>query len=228
MIMGNEKEGKKRDHYDERLNEKVVADLEVLINNMPESFHKCFFRMIKEKRLIWCKVYKRAGVSKQRFYQVKKDLDKIPPRNIIIKLSQGAQLKEDETNELLLKAGYVPLARDEENGLEYFAHLLSQKRQEKGITEEEVCKRVGIEKSTMRKLQNNPHQRPYRETAIRLCVGCGLDFDDSEELLNLLGYTFSDSIQREIIITYFLKKNTYSICDVNAALMKYNLNRINA
>lgn len=52
-------------------------------------------------------VYKRAGVSKQTFSNIRKNLNYIPKRDTAIQLCIGLKLNLDQTVDLLAKAGYT-------------------------------------------------------------------------------------------------------------------------
>jgi hypothetical protein len=52
-------------------------------------------------------------------------------------------------------------------------------------------------------------------TAMRLCIGLQLTFDESTDFLKTEGYAFSDSLPLDAIFTYCNKNRFWNIFDVN-------------
>ena len=81
----------------------------------------------------------------------------------------------------------------------------------KFLDEVEVYKRGGLTKQTFSKIRSNADYHPDKDTAIRLCIGLKLNLDETLDLLSKAGYTLSNSIERDLVIKYFIENKEYDI-----------------
>ena len=94
---------------------------------------------------------------------------------------------------------------------------------EKGMSEVEVYKRADISKQVFSKIRSNESYHPDKDTAICLCIGLRLNIDETIDLLSKAGYTLSSSIERDLIIRYFIENNEYNMLEINEILYDMNL-----
>lgn len=85
----------------------------------------------------------------------------------------------------------------------------------KFLDEVEVYKRGGLTKQTFSKIRSNSDYHPDKDTAIRLCIGLKLNVDETLDLLGKAGYTLSPSIERDLIIRYFIENKEYDIYEMD-------------
>ena len=88
----------------------------------------------------------------------------------------------------------------------------------KFLDEVEVYKRGGLTKQTFSKIRSNSEYHPDKDTAIRLCIGLKLNIDEALDLLGKAGYTLSPSIERDLIIRYFIENKEYDIYEMDCVL----------
>ena len=86
----------------------------------------------------------------------------------------------------------------------------------KFLDEVEVYKRGGLTKQTFSKIRSNSDYHPDKDTAIRLCIGLRLNLDETLDLLGKAGYTLSNSIERDLIVKYFIENKEYDIYSIDS------------
>lgn len=79
----------------------------------------------------------------------------------------------------------------------------------------EVYKRACLTKQTFSKIRNDPEYHPDKDTAVRLCIGLKLNIDESLDLLSKAGYTLSKSIERDLVVMYFIENKEYDIIAID-------------
>ena len=87
------------DYFDDLKNK--VDDL------ITDTWQESLFSIIDNKLLDEVEVYKRAGITKQVFSNIRKDSDYHPNKDTAISLCIGLKLNLDEAQDLLKKAGYT-------------------------------------------------------------------------------------------------------------------------
>lgn len=93
---------------------------------------------------------------------------------------------------------------------------------EEGLKDSEFYKCAGITKQVFSNIRSNEDYQPKKETVIGAILALKLDIEDAEDLLERAGYAFSPTSKFDVIITYCIRHNIYSIMEVNEALFKYN------
>lgn len=86
------------------------------------------------------------------------------------------------------------------------------------LNEVECYKRAYITKQTFSKIRSDENYHPDKDTAIRMCIGLKLNLDDTLDLLSKAGYTLSPSIERDLVVRYFIESKEYSVIDIDIAL----------
>lgn len=76
-------------------------------------------------------------------------------------------------------------------------------------------KRAGISRQSYSRIISSHYARVDKLTAMRLCIGLQLTYDESVSLLKDAGYAFSESIPMDSIFAYCIRHRILNILDVN-------------
>ena len=102
---------------------------------------------------------------------------------------------------------------------EYLLYLIESK----GLTNTEVYKRALITKQLFSKIKLNPQYHPDKATAMRLCVGAGLNLDETKDLLTRAGYALSPCDKRDVIFSFFIEHEVHDMIEIDIALEEHGL-----
>ena len=102
---------------------------------------------------------------------------------------------------------------------EYLLYLIESK----GLTNTEVYKRALITKQLFSKIKLNPQYHPDKATAMRLCVGAGLNLDETKDLLARAGYALSPCEKRDVIFSFFIEHEVHDMIEIDIALEEHGL-----
>lgn len=104
---------------------------------------------------------------------------------------------------------------------ETFSDLLFQMIDQRSLSDVEVYKRANMDRKLFSKIRSDKHYQPKKSTVIALGIALQLSHREMNKLLSKAGYTLSDSILTDRLITYFLEQKTYDIHTINEALFYY-------
>lgn len=102
---------------------------------------------------------------------------------------------------------------------EYLMYLINMKN----LTNAEVYKRAIVTKQLFSKIKLNPNYHPDKATAMRLCVGAGLNLDETKDLLARAGYALSPCDKRDIIFSFFIEHEVFDMIEIDIALEEHGL-----
>ncbi len=152
-------------------------------------------------------------ISQDEYRKIRNQVDQIPILNTEKMLAP--EMEEDEKSNAL--------DRRMQHLADSFQKYLFYLIEEKGLTNAEVYKRSLITKQTFSKIKNNPDYHPDKATAMRLCVGCKLNLDETKDLLARAGYALSQSDKQDVIFTFFIENEIFDMIEIDIALEKYGL-----
>lgn len=102
-----------------------------------------------------------------------------------------------------------------------FSKMVKKIMEEKNITSKDIYKNTLINRKLFSALNVNDDYIPSRETAIMYCFGLKLNYEESNKLIKLAGYTFNEYSNFDKIIKYFIDRDIYNIDKLNDALYFY-------
>lgn len=76
-------------------------------------------------------------------------------------------------------------------------------------------KRAGISRQAYSRIVSSVCSRVDKLTAMRLCIGLQLTWDEAVKFLSAAGYAFSDSLPIDKVFAYCVKNSIWNIFDVN-------------
>ena len=105
---------------------------------------------------------------------------------------------------------------------EPFANELNRWLARKGMDPVAVYKGAGVTKQVWAKLRSvAERRRPNKDTAMALTVGFKMTPDEADEFLASVGYAFSPSSRRDVIVRFYLAHADWDILGVNTALFSF-------
>ena len=89
-----------------------------------------------------------------------------------------------------------------------------------GLTDPEVYNSCNMGRDTFWRIANNKNHGITKKTAVQLCFGLKLSYEDSLVLLDAAGYTLSKGITFDHVIATYLQCKNYDVNDVNLTLQE--------
>lgn len=82
-------------------------NLKDIIKHVDDTFAQMLFRLIDDRNLKDPVVYKKANVTKQHFSKIRNNIFYKPSKQTVLAFAIALELSMDETNDLLLRAGFA-------------------------------------------------------------------------------------------------------------------------
>ena len=104
-----------------------------------------------------------------------------------------------------------------------FANYLRDFIKQKNLTEVEVYKKANLDRRIFSKLRNEENYKPSKRTllAIAIAIAMELGKEETNNLLDMLGYSLSLGIEEDLIIGYFIENKIYDLFLINDTLAHY-------
>lgn len=92
----------------------------------------------------------------------------------------------------------------------------------KGMSDVECYKKANVSKQTWYKIMNDKFYKPNKKTAISFAVALGLTLEETQNLLESVGFVLSNSSLFDVIIMYCLKNSIYDVLEIDSILFSYD------
>ena len=102
-----------------------------------------------------------------------------------------------------------------------FMELVWEFADRKGITEPELQKKAGIDRKAYSKLKCGTTKNPSKSTALAIAIALELNLDDTKDLLSRAGLALSPCNRQDLIVRYFIEKESYDMFVINYTLDEY-------
>lgn len=93
---------------------------------------------------------------------------------------------------------------------------------EKGIDESELYKRGNFDKSVLTRIRTMKYNKyvPQKNILLRICLVLELSHDQTLDLLSIAGYTLSNELPAEKIVSFAISEKIYDISYIDDAIFK--------
>lgn len=107
--------------------------------------------------------------------------------------------------------------------MDSFSEYLLRLIQERGLKNPDVYNRAFITRQHFSKIISDPDYSTTKDTVLRLAIALRLSLDETEELLEKAGFSFSHAIMKDIILEYFITNGNFDFFTINDALCAYKI-----
>ena len=95
--------------------------------------------------------------------------------------------------------------------------------EESGEKNSAVYNRANIDRRHFSKIVNHVDYKPTKETVLAFALALRLDFDGTRKLLDSAGFTLTNSILSDVIVSFFIEYKIFDVKLTNEILYKYDL-----
>lgn len=122
---------------------------------------------------------------------------------------------------------YYSIRLDEENLTDYvnneknketFSTMLLRYIDKSGLSDAQIYKRAGIDRRHFSKIRCDKKYQPKKATALALCIALELDMEETNEMLQIAGYTLTNSDTGDLVVKFCIERKIYDLIEVNEAL----------
>ena len=92
----------------------------------------------------------------------------------------------------------------------------------KGMSDVECYKKANVSKQTWYKIMNDKYYKPNKKTAISFAISLRLTLEETQSLLESVGFVLSNSSLFDVIIMYCLKNGIYDVLEIDSILFSYD------
>lgn len=120
----------------------------------------------------------------------------------------------------------LPFMNELDDAVQKTGQTFSQKLLEliavKNMNEIDCYKKASIDRKLFSKIRNNDRYRPSKDTVILFALALKLNLDETSDLLQRAGLSFSESSKADLIVQFFIGKGIHDIILINEALYQFD------
>lgn len=105
---------------------------------------------------------------------------------------------------------------------ETFSQILTRFIKESGYKNSVVYNRANIDRRHFSKIINHDDYQPSKQTVLAFAIALKLNFDKTKALLASAGFTLSNGILSDVIVSAFIENKIFDVDVVNRILYKYD------
>lgn len=127
----------------------------------------------------------------------------------------------ENVNRPKITVANIPIElRDIQRDRDRFWNLLNEYRERKNLTHKKLRQKSGVSVAVYHNIRHMPEKAQYNPdkiTVLELCIAMHLTLEETKELLGLIGFTLSEHLFVDRIISYCLNQNEYDydVDDIN-------------
>lgn len=99
-----------------------------------------------------------------------------------------------------------------------FGNMINHYFCKKNISTRELCEHAGIDRKLVSKFVTDRKYHPSKESCMAVCIGFGLNLEESRDLLKICGYSFANNNSRDLAIVYALNTGIHHVGEINELL----------
>jgi len=200
-----------------------------------EEIRKAELRKLREKRLEEeekLEVEEQTTTSESgRRYSISEDADRETLSSeaddymsILLNKSESSVGSNKESLDYIRYSRISEVSRQAKQKLarKSFSALLVKYINRTGMSNAEVYKRANLSKSVFSSIMSDSNHLPKKNNIIALAIALRLDLKEAETLLMKAGYTFSNSIDTDLVAVYCINHRIYDIDKINRILYEMN------
>ncbi|MBR2520469.1 MAG: hypothetical protein IKE46_11920 [Selenomonadaceae bacterium] len=109
----------------------------------------------------------------------------------------------------------------EQTESETFSEMLMRLVKESGKKPSEIYKRADLDRQIFSRIKLNKDYQPSKDTAIAFAFALKLDLPTTKKLLETAGFALSSASKRDVIISFFIDSEIFSLRKLNENLYDY-------
>lgn len=182
--------------------------------NFGEALYNLALEYSEKNQVTLELVWKKLGVTKQninywRYHDQSSTTQLAGKRLVILNAETVFRLDISQKEKLAARTGLSVLDGVAKKPNIKFSQILTQKLIDWGGKQSHLYQKLGIDKTTFYRIKAGNFLR--KDTLITLFILINLTSIEINECLEIAGYTLSQSMPREIIISYFLEQDLENV-----------------
>ncbi len=109
----------------------------------------------------------------------------------------------------------------EETAGETFSEMLVRLVKESGKKPSLIYNAATVQRQIYQRIKDNKNYKPSKDTVIAFAVALKLDLPTTKKLLETAGFALSNASKRDVIISFFIESEIFSVIKLNETLYDY-------